>query len=163
MTTKPALKLMVGDKELRAIGHVAAQWAYLETQIDGVILVLINQPSTQALGLKPCQSFKRRMQVLRRAARIVMEQHTEELNALLAIATDASSLRGFRDDIVHGHWKLHRKNGTGPLTTGIRVFNQGPTLKVKEITFTAEKAEGIAAKISKVNLSLVLWCQQNIP
>ncbi|RFC34875.1 MAG: hypothetical protein DID92_2727744307 [Candidatus Nitrotoga sp. SPKER] len=163
MTAKPALKLMIGDKELRAIGHVAAQWAYLETQIDGVILVLINQPSTQALKLKPPQSFKRRMEMLRKSARIVLEQHTAELTALLAIATDASSLRDFRDDIVHGHWKLHRKNGTGPLTTGIKVFNQGPPFKVKEIPFTAEKAENIAAQISKVNLRLVLWCEQNIP
>lgn len=163
MTTKPALKLMVGDKELRAIGHVVAQWAYLETQIDYVILVLIDQPSTKALGLKPHQSFKRRMEVLRKSARIVLKQHSTELSELLAIATDASSLRGFRDDIVHGHWKLHRKNGTGTLTTGIQVFNQGPTLKVKEIPFTAVKAENIAAKISQVNLRMVLWCGQNIP
>lgn len=161
--TRPALKLMVGDKELRAIGHVAAQWAYLETQLDAVIDVLVKQPSARNLGIKVSQPFKKRMETLRTAAKVVLEKHQEQLSELLSIATEASSLRGFRDDIVHGHWKLHRERGTGQLTTGIRVFNRGAALKVRNMAFTAEKAEGIATKISKVNLRLTIWCMKNIP
>lgn len=161
--TRPALKLMVGDKELRAIGHVTAQWAYLETQLDGVINVLVKQPSTRNLGIKVSQSFQRRMEALRNAAKVVLEKYQEQLSELLSIAADASSLRGSRDDIVHGHWKLHRERAAGPLTTGIRVYNRGAVLKVRNMAFTAEKAEGIAAKISKVNLRLTIWCMKNIP
>ena len=163
MAAKPALKLMVGDKELRAIGHVAAQWAYLESQIDIVIFVLINQSSTQVPENNTPQSFKKRMEMLRKTARVVLDQHSAELTELLDIATDASSLRGFRDDIVHGHWKLKRNKCAEVLTTEIQVFNKWPTLKVNNIPFNAEKAEDIAAKISEVNLRLVLWCSQCIP
>lgn len=80
---------MIGDKELRAIGHVAAQWAYLETQLDGVVEILINQPTTKHLGLKQSQSFQRRMECLRKAVKAVLAQHHEERDELLAIATDA--------------------------------------------------------------------------
>ena len=64
---------------------------------------------------------------------------------------------------VHGHWKLHRERGRGPLTTGIRIFNHGPKLKVRNIAFSAEKAEGIACKIAATNLRLVVWTMRNIP
>ena len=62
---KLALRLMIGDEEFRAIDHVAAQWAYLETQIDFVIDVLINQPSTKDSGFEFQQSFTRRMGLTR--------------------------------------------------------------------------------------------------
>jgi mRNA-degrading endonuclease YafQ of YafQ-DinJ toxin-antitoxin module len=158
--SKLAMRLMIGDKELRAIGHVAAQWAYLETQIDYVIAVLVAQPSTKELELRISQSFQKRMELLRKAAKIVLVKHQEPLSELLNIATDASSLRGFRDDIIHGHWKLHRERGVGPLTTGIEVFSRG---RIKEMAFSATKAEGVAAKISSVNLRLITWCTNNIP
>ena len=159
---KPALQLMIGDKELRAIGHVAAQWAYLETQLDGVANILIHQPSTKALGMKLDQAFQRRMDTLRRAAKLVFDKEQNELEALLLIANDASSLRSLRDDIVHGHWKLHREPRKG-LTTGIRVYSQRPTFRVCNLAFSAEKAESVATKISKTNMRLISWCMRNIP
>ena len=51
--TRLAMQLMIGDKEFRAIGHVAAQWAYLETQFDFLVQVLLHQPVIKELGLKP--------------------------------------------------------------------------------------------------------------
>jgi hypothetical protein len=154
------MKLMIGDEEFRAIGHVAAQWAYLETQFDFLVRVLIHQPAIKQLGLKPVQSFQRRVEHVRKAARIILADHPVALKSLLKIVQDASSLRGFRDDIIHGHWKLHRSRGK--LSTGLRVFNQAPNFKVREMAFSAEKAEDIAAKISVANLQLTLWCQDFI-
>ena len=154
---------MIGDRELRAIGHVAAQWAYLETQLDVVVEILINQPSVKSLGLQISQSFQRRMESLRKAAKIVLADHAGERDELLSIATEASSLRGFRDYIIHGHWKFHRERGRGPLTIGIRVFNRGQKLKVREVAFSAEKAEGIACKIAATHLRLTEWTMRNIP
>lgn len=159
---KLALRLMIGDEEFKAIGHVAAQWAYLETQIDFVIDVLINQPSTKDSGLELQQSFMRRMEVFRKAANIVLERHPDQLAELLDIAQKISSLRGLRDDIIHGHWKLHRKKGIGPLETGLRISNRGKTLKVREGPFSAEKTEDVAAKISTENFRLTTWCQTHI-
>lgn len=159
---QPALELMISDKELRAIGHVAAQWAYLETQLDGVANILIHQPTAKAAGMKLDQAFKRRMETLRKAAKLVLDKEPSQLEDLLLIANDASSLRNLRDDIIHGHWKLHRKPRKG-LTTGIRVYSQRPVFKVRNLAFSAEKAEGIAVKISKTNSRLILWCMRNIP
>lgn len=157
---KLAMQLMIGDDVFRAIGHVAAQWAYLETQLDFVIDLMAHQPAASSLELKSAQSFMRRIKNLRKAARVVLAEQPDILEELLSIATDAASLRGHRDDIIHGQWKLHRTRGK--LTTGIRVFKQTPTFHVRELPFSAEKAEGIAAKISATNWKLVIWCQQHI-
>jgi len=153
--TKLALKLMVRDEEFRAIGHVAAQWAYLETELDFISEILVNHENAKNLETSHPQSFSKRMKNLREYASIVLTNCPDALNELLAITNDASSLRGFRDDIVHGHWKLKRAKGN--LTTGIRVISQRPSFKVREMVFTAEKAEEVAAKISVVSLKATMW------
>ena len=158
------MQLMIGDVEFRAIGHVAAQWAYFETQLDAILHILLAQPSVKPLQLRVHQSFQRRMETLKKAANVVLAKYPEELKPLLAIIADASSLRGKRDDIVHGHWKLYREKGRGPLTTGVRVVHmRGPSIKVHETAFSATTAEAIAAKISKANLRLIGWSMRNIP
>lgn len=82
---EPALRLMIGDKELRAIGHVAAQWAYLETQIDAVTHILCCQPSVQEQGLRQQQSFKKRMANLKEAASIALKEHEDIRNEITAV------------------------------------------------------------------------------
>lgn len=159
---KPALQLMIGDKELRAIGHVAAQWAYLETQLDTVTELLIEQPAAAHLGLRQSQSFQRRMECLRVVAKVVLLQQADELDELLSIAADASSLRGYRDDIIHGEWKLHRKGARGTLTTGMRVLSQRPTRILREIPFSAAKVERVACKIAATTLRLIVWTERNV-
>ena len=151
---------MIGDAEFRAIGHVVAQWAYLETQFDFIVQVLIYQPSVKHLGLKPAQAFQRRVENVRAAAKVALADQPIPLKSLLKITDTVSSLRSFRDDIVHGHWKLHRFRGR--LTTGLCVFSQVPNIKVREMAFSAKKAEDIAAKISEACLHLTLWCDQYV-
>jgi hypothetical protein len=100
------------------------------------------------------------MENLRKAARVVLIDRPNELSEILKIAEQASSLRGFRDDIVHGQWKLHRPGGK--LTSGVRIFKQFPSPKVRELAFSYEKAEDVAAKISVVTVKLVMWCHRNV-
>lgn len=160
MTTKLALKLMVRDEELRAIGHVAVQWAYLETELDYISGLLTSHEHAKELEISHPQSFSKRMENIKKYAAVILKDCSAAREELLAIANDASSLRGFRDDIVHGHWKLKRtKNG---LTTGLRVINQRSSLKVRDMVFTAEKAEEIAAKISAVSLKATMWHQKYV-
>ncbi len=101
----PALKLLIGDKEFRAIGHVAAQWSFLEIQIDNIILILKDQPTVKHLSIKPPLSFSRRMSDLRDMAEIVLKNDPNPLSELLDIAQEASSLRSVRDEIIHGQWR----------------------------------------------------------
>jgi hypothetical protein len=41
---------MIGDDEFRAIGRVAAQWAYLENQIDSCLAILLTEPAAASLS-----------------------------------------------------------------------------------------------------------------
>ncbi len=150
---KPVLKLMIGDNEFRAIGHVAAQWAYIETELDYVLNMMLLHESQNEKDPWNRQSFKERIAKLRSLSNAMLSG--DPLAEILDILEKVASLKGFRDDIVHGHWKLHRKGAV--LTTGIQVIKSRPKYSRKETKFTAEKAEGVAAKISKESLRLVLW------
>ncbi|MBC7193842.1 hypothetical protein [Marinobacter sp.] len=151
--TKLSLQLLIGDAELQAIGHVAAQWAYFETEMDSVIELLELHESQSNNEKSDPQAFNRRIKKLRSLASDIFQGNP--LSELLEILEKVSSLKKFRDDIVHGHWQLYRKNDT--LTTGIAVVKRRPEYSRKKFKFTAEKAEDIAAKISEQTLKLTLW------
>jgi hypothetical protein len=153
--TNTAIKLLITDEGYRAIGHVAAQWAYLETELDCLLSLLSKHEKAEKLELPNAQSFKNRMTNLREVSKALLENQEKPLDEIIDIITDASSLRGFRDDIIHGQWKLHRK---GPvLTPGIIATNRYPSYKVRKMKFTYKKAEEVAAKISRVTLRVIAW------
>ncbi len=158
--TKPAITLFITDAVYRAIGHVAAQWAYLETELDYLLSLFLEHEEVKRLGLANAQSFKNRMSNLKNASDVLLKDQEQPLIEIKDIITDASSLRGFRDDIVHGQWKLHRKGES--LTSGIRVIKSYPYYKVREMKFTYKKAEDIAAKISRVTVKVIEWRQEYI-
>lgn len=160
---RPALRLMIGDKEYRAIGHTSAQWALFETQLDFVLMVLTQQPSTQNLWKNIPQSFKKRLDILRRAAKVALVNDPAPLSELLEIVSAASSLRGLRDDIVHGQWKIHRAHPRAATTTGVLVYSRGSPVKRREVAFSAERVESIAAQISHACLRLFEWIHKYVP
>jgi hypothetical protein len=153
--TKPAIKLLITDGGYRAIGHVAAQWAILETELDHLLALLLEDSTVKSLGLKNAQSFGHRMSNLKSASDVLLKNQEQPLKEIKDIITDASSLRGFRDDIIHGQWKLHRKGAD--LTPGILAIRSFPKYKTKEMKFTYEKAEEIATQISHVTVRLIGW------
>ena len=95
------------------------------------------------------------MDNIKKAAKELLENHDEIHQEVIDIISDASSLRGFRDDIVHGRWRLKRKGEN--LFPAIESIKSFPSYKVKEMKFTYEKAENIAAKISKVTVRVIDW------
>jgi len=153
--TKPAIQLLVTDEGYRAIGHVAAQWAYLETELDSLLSLFLEHDDVKQLGLANAQSFKSRMSNLKEASELLLKDQEQPLKEIKGIITDASSLRGFRDDIVHGQWKLRRKGEN--LSPGIRAIKSFPTYKTREMKFTYEKAEDVAVKISRVSVRVMGW------
>jgi hypothetical protein len=153
---------MIGDDEFRAIGHVAAQWALLEDQIDGCLEILLAQPAAVSLVQQPPTSFSRRVALLRKCARVVFQADPNRAKRLLRIADDAASLRGRRDEIIHGQWRLRRTQG-GRLTTRIDHIRRQPTFKFRQVIITADQAEAIAARISTVNLRLILFMNEIAP
>ena len=115
---KLALRLMIEDAEFRAIGHVAAQWAFLEDQIDCCLEILLAQPAAASLAQRPPTSFKGRIALLRKCVSAVFQADSTRAGRLLQIADDAAALAAKRNEIVHGQWRLRRTPG-GQLTTGI--------------------------------------------
>jgi hypothetical protein len=152
---------MIGEEEFRAIGHVAAQWAFLEDQIDCCLEILLAQPAAASLARRVPTAFSGRLRLLRECARAVLQTDALQADRLLRIADDAASLKGRRDEIIHGQWRLRRTRG-GRLTTGIDHIQRQPTLRVREAIITADQAEAIAAKISTVHFRLILFLGENV-
>jgi hypothetical protein len=156
---QPTLRLMIGDDEFRAIGHVAAQWAFLENQIDDGLEILLAQPAAASFAQRLPSSFSSRITLLRKCARAVFQTDAIRAERLIRIANDAASLSGRRNEIIHGQWRLRRTKG-GRLTTAVDHVRRQPTLKVRCATITAVQAEAVAAKISTVHLRLVLFLNE---
>jgi hypothetical protein len=124
----PALRLMIGDDEFRAIGRVAAQWAYLENQIDSCLAILLTETAAASLSERVPTAFSGRIRLLRECARAVFQTDALQADRLLRIVDHAASLKGKRDKIIHGQWRL-RRTRAGRLTTGIDHVRRQPTLK----------------------------------
>ena len=69
-------------------------------------------------GLKNAQSFGSRVENLKGACNLLLKSQDQPMNEIKNIINDAVSLRRFRDDLIHGQWKLHRKGNV--LTPGIQ-------------------------------------------
>lgn len=64
---------------------------------------------------------------------------------LIGIVNDATSARGQRDDVIHGHCHLGRKKGQ--LGTVVTVVNRHPNFKAKPMNMSADQVEDVAATI----------------
>lgn len=160
---KPLARMMVTDSDLRAIGHVAAQWARLEVQIDLLIARLLDQPSV--VGVKtslrsgtPPKSFERRIDLLREMTPIVFSSHPALVARIERTIQDASHLRGNRDEIIHGVWKLKRDK-RNKLTTGVKLVRFHP-FRFEEKVIESHFVEEIARKISLVYWDIVMFMQE---
>lgn len=163
MTENPLATMMVTDRDLRAIGHVAAQWARLEVQIDLLIAVLLDHPLAADIkaslhnGIPP-RSFEKRIDRLREMVAVVFQQDRDLMTRIERMIQDASHLRGTRDNIVHGIWKLKRDNNNR-LTTGIKIIKFHP-FRLEERVLEFHTVEETARKISLVYHGLVLFMQE---
>ena len=153
--TKAAIKLFITDEGYRSIGCVAAQWAYLETEMDHLLSDFLTQKKVRKLKLSNKQSFKNRIKNLNKAASVLLKKHKKDLKEFNEILTSAASLRGARDDIVHGRWKLKRK-GVNKFT-GVVTAKSIPSYKYKGIKLTSKQADEVAENISGVTLRLIDW------
>jgi hypothetical protein len=57
------------------------------------------------------QAFDRRAKLFRDCAKQLLNDQPDLQNELIDIINEASSARGQRDDVIHGHWHLGRKKG----------------------------------------------------
>jgi hypothetical protein len=158
---KPSVNLLIDDATLRAIGHVAAQWAVLEIEFDILLGRLLKH--TDAKKIVPTampQSFDRRAKLFRECAELLLHDQPDLRKQLIAIINDATSARKKRDDVIHGQWHLGRKRGK--IGTAVTVVKQRPQFKAQLQHMSDAQVENIAATISEVTLKLIWWAQMNV-
>ena len=155
--TNLAVTLMVSDTTLRAIGHVAAQWAYFETEFDIFLNQLLRHPKTKHLvSASMPQAFDRRAALFRKCATILLKEHPKLLHQIVRIINDACSVRGHRDNVIHGQWHPGRRG------TAVTVIRARPKFSARERHMSDPDIEEIAAQISVVTARLIWWREMNV-
>lgn len=155
------VQLLIDEDTLRAIGHVSAQWGVLEIGFDGLLGILVRHPDSKSIAPKEIpQAFDRRAKLFRDCAKLVLHDRLDLQKELIGIINDASSARGQRDDVIHGHWHLGRKKGQ--LGTAVTVINRLPNFKAQLKNMSTDQVENVAANISQVTAKLIWWRTINV-
>ncbi|SNT30470.1 hypothetical protein SAMN05216374_3043 [Tardiphaga sp. OK246] len=158
---KLAVKLLIDDDTMRAIGHVTAQWSFLEIEFDTLLGRLLRHPAAKAIVPKNMpQAFDRRAKLFRGCVNLLLSDQPDLLKEISGIVNDATSARGQRDKVVHGQWHLGRKKGK--LGTAVTTVRRRPEFKMELQNMSAEQVENVAAEISNVSCRLIWWAQMNI-
>ena len=158
---KFGVQLLIDDDTLRAIGHVSAQWGVLEIEFDGLLGILVRHPDSKSIAPKEIpQAFDRRAKLFRECAGLVLHDQPDLQKELIDIVNEASSARGQRDDVIHGHWHLGRKKGQ--LGTAVTVVKRRPNFNAKLKNMSADQVEDVAANISQVTAKLIWWRTINV-
>ena len=163
--TKPkdkfGVRLLIDDKTYKAIGLVAAQWAFLEIEFDRFLNQLILHPLVIPLGIGNVpQQFARRVKLFKRCAEAVLHDQPSLKNELIAIINDASSARGQRDDVIHGQWHLGRKKGN--IGAAVTIVKSQSKIKVTVKNMSSDQIESVAVLISKISARLIWWKEMNV-
>jgi hypothetical protein len=158
---KLGIKLLIDDATLRAIGHVSAQWAVLEVELDMLLGQLLSHPDAKdiAPGQTP-QSFDRRAELLRRCAERLLSGQSRLRKELIGIVNDACSARGHRDKVIHGEWHLGRKKRK--LGTAVTVIRRRPKFTARIENMSDQQVEDVASTISVVTARLIWWREMNV-
>jgi hypothetical protein len=155
------IKLLIDEATLRAIGHVAAQWAVLEIEFDALLGRLLRHSDAKTIVPKDIpQAFDRRAKLFRECAKLLLHDHPDLQKQIIAIINEATSVRGQRDKVIHGQWHLGRKKGK--LGTAVTVINRRPKFKAQLQHMSAAQVEDVAAAISIVTLKLIWRSQMNV-
>jgi hypothetical protein len=158
---KLGVQLLIDDATLRAIGHVAAQWAFLEIEFDTLLDRLLRHPDAKKIGPKEMpQAFDRRAKLFRECAKILLHDQPDLKKQITTIINEATSARGQRDKVIHGQWHLGRKKGK--LGTAVTVINRRQKFKAQLQHMSAAQVEDVAATISIATAKLIWWAQMNV-
>jgi len=155
------VELLVDDETLRAVGLVSAQWGVLEIEFDGLLGILLRLPATASIAPKQIpQAFDRRAKLFRDCAALALDDQPRLRDDLVGIINEATSARGQRDDVIHGHWHLGRKKGhLGPAVT---VINRRPNFKARLKNMSANQVEDVAPTISQITAKFIWWRTINV-
>ncbi len=146
-TEQPPLVIEVSDTLLHAIGHLIAQWAYLESLVDQSIEKLGNQLQTPGLDNVLQREFKRRRRFW---GELIQQVPFDAILTpkLLGLVNEIGSVESERHKLAHARWIPHEtKDGT------FTAFKDSPT-RGFEWSLTTDRVEETGLKIAKINRAL---------
>jgi hypothetical protein len=135
---------------LLAVGHVTAQWACLETQIDftlSALLAVRTRRDPEQYLIKP---FKQRVRLWRELVPKLVDDAAIK-SGLTKIMDRAAQLYHKRNLVVHGVWFQNPRDGFATNLT----YRQDAKLQVQAMKLNTNGIEKLAADIRKVTADLV--------
>jgi hypothetical protein len=94
-----------------ALAEAIIQWAYFETEFDGLLWLAMLDPATKLTDNIPF-SFKRRLKLLKDSAKISFVDCPQLVTRILQIHDDAKEQKKLRDHISHCRWPASPKHGS---------------------------------------------------
>ena len=138
------------DEQLRAIGHVTAQWAFMESMIDMCLSSRLKDRDLKGDEL----SFRNRLRIYRES--LESTEDTEKAQKLKDVLSNAGSLRDMRHKTIHSKWGRSGEAIDNPNI--IEQFGERGGKPYAQFT-SAEKLEKLARQISQISSDLMnaIW------
>jgi hypothetical protein len=141
----PWIGFFLSDEHLREIGHLIAQWAYYEMELNSLLSGLRMAPEALALTETVHSSYNKRAKLLRQTALVCFPNCNELAKRIARITFDAVPIKQYRDRITHGTWSIDRKGIVSAMLEKDGKYNRQeisvPALKAASIQISALSRE----------------------
>ena len=141
----PAFQLALSEAQYRAIGHMIAQWAFLESDINSEIKWLLGRSEHRGKRVNFQSRFSIRATKWGDLAKRTYRKHPKLFRAVQRIGGQATAIKGERDDIAHG-----RVLGSGDF---LRI-REGKLIEILNAAGQPSHIEDLACRISAINAAL---------
>lgn len=141
----PTVTLMLSYQQFRAIGHMAVQWAFLESEIDRELVWLNERSEHKDHPAKLGAKFERRAERWREMAALTYKEHPERIKAVEGMSRKAVEIKVERDALIHGNF------GSSGLFLRMRY---GVCINISDTAGTAPHIEDLACRISDITAAL---------
>jgi hypothetical protein len=136
---------MATDAQLRAIGHMTVQWAYLENQITREVAWLLKRSEHRGKRINFRAPFKDLANDWLRLSKRTYKRHTEIVENVQKIVSRAINIQRERNDLTHGNY------GSGEYFIKERA---GQVIYICENKGQASHIQNLACRISDITRDL---------
>jgi hypothetical protein len=141
----PDFQLMLTDEQFRAIGHMMAQWAFLESQINDEIKWLLGRNEHRGKRINFQARFSTRADNWLKLATKSYRKRPKLIKDVQRITGNANNIKPERDDIAHGNL------GSSGIFFKLR---DGEVRDISDTAGKPEYIENLACRISSISALL---------
>jgi len=149
---RPRMTHPLPQDYVTAIGEVVVQWAYFETEFDDTLTsFLLQHPSAARLVEHGIPGpFDKRLKLFRDSAAICFAKTPALVSRFHEIATEARTLRTFRDRLAHGRWATYPTLKSGEISSILR--RRGSNVPIWDLP--KSKLDAAAREIAELGCKL---------